>query len=438
MTRACLLCLFALFLSSDFAYSQETAGAQEAAGAQEKDWDDWDAAEDEQLGLQGFIEGAWGSRWQRDPLIQKRQTLGDYRLRLETQWQNDRVSLSLKGEILYDSVLDGLQTEVRNLTLAFSPLENLDIKLGQQVLTWGTGDLLFLNDLFAKSWVSFFAGRDDEYLKRPSSVLRVSWYSDYVNLDLVWMPIFTADEYLRGERFSFFSTLAEAQVAPQPPLHALKPQRNFGNAEWAARLFKTVASSEYALYVFRGYFHQPTALTQNFEATFAALTAIGASLRTNLGVGLVNVEVVYYASRDDRSGKNPYLPNDQIKFLVGYEREAKRNFTIAFQYYLERTLDYSALLENAVNPQLEVDKYRHVVTTRLSYRMHQDKLMLSIFGFYAPGDQDYYIRPTVNYRLDDRWSFAFGANVFAGTRRSTFFAQLEDSSNVYLRTRYSF
>ena len=36
-----------------------------------------------------------------------------------------------------------------------------DLKIGQQVLTWGTGDYVFLNDLFPKDYQSFFSGRDD-------------------------------------------------------------------------------------------------------------------------------------------------------------------------------------------------------------------------------------------------------------------------------------
>ena len=37
-----------------------------------------------------------------------------------------------------------------------------DVKIGQQVLTWGTGDYVFLNDLFPKDYPSFFAGRSDD------------------------------------------------------------------------------------------------------------------------------------------------------------------------------------------------------------------------------------------------------------------------------------
>lgn len=43
--------------------------------------------------------------------------------------------------------------------------ENCDFRLGRQFVTWGVGDLLFINDVFSKDYVSFFAGRPLEYLK---------------------------------------------------------------------------------------------------------------------------------------------------------------------------------------------------------------------------------------------------------------------------------
>jgi hypothetical protein len=33
------------------------------------------------------------------------------------------------------------------------------------IITWGVGDLLFINDVFPKDWESFFSGRPPEYLK---------------------------------------------------------------------------------------------------------------------------------------------------------------------------------------------------------------------------------------------------------------------------------
>ena len=113
--------------------------------------------------------------------------------------------MALEGDALYDDYESEIEADIRELSIQGSPGSAVDLKVGRQVLTWGTGDLVFLNDLFPKSWVSFFSGRDDEYLKGPSDAARLTWYSDKINIDAVWTPRFEPDDYLTGARFSFFS-----------------------------------------------------------------------------------------------------------------------------------------------------------------------------------------------------------------------------------------
>ena len=408
--------------------------------AQEDDpWGDDDWGDEEEVSAwSGFVEAGLGSRFNSDPLIDSNSTLQELRLRLESDWQAGKVTIALKADAAYDGVEDDWNVDLRDLTAAWTLGSSTDLRLGRQVQTWGTGDLVFLNDLFPKDFVSFFAGRDDEYLKAPGNALRVTRYSKAVNFDFVWTPVFEPDVYLTGERFSFFSPLAGENVAPKPPLSALEPDDSLSNGEFALRMFRTVDGREYALYGYHGFFKQPSALTAEFEPTFAPLTALGASLRQPLGAGLFNAETSYYLSRDDRSGKDPLLPNDQVRLLFGYEWEARPSFTVGLQYYLEWTLDHDELLANSFAPEFEADEYRHLLTNRLTYRAGRDKHTWSLFTFYSPSDRDVYVRPVYTYRHNDQWSVAAGANLFDGRQEHTFFSQLQDASNAYLRVRFSY
>ncbi len=410
-----------------------------AALAQDDLWDDeeW-GDESETTSWSGFVEGGLGLRTANDPLLDADSTLEDLRLRLEGEWQPGDYTIRFKGDAWYDGVDNGVDGEVRDLSVAFSLGESVDVQLGRQVQTWGTGDLLFLNDLFPKDFVSFFSGRDDEYLKAPGNAVRLTRFGDKLNVDLVWTPEFEPDIYLAGERFSFFSPLAGGNVAPENGLKAIEPGSSLSNSEIAMRLFRTIAGTEYALYGYHGFFKQPNALTDAFEPTFAPLDVWGASLRRPAGPGLLNVEIAWYDSRDDDDGADPLLPNSQLRALAGYEWEAKPRFTVGFQYYLEKTLDYGALLANSPAPQFEPEEHRQVLTNRLTYRTGMDRYTWSLFTFYSPSDEDYYLRPSLNYRHSDEWSFVVGANVFGGNNPQTFFNQLQDASNVYLRLRYNY
>ena len=242
--------------------------------AQEDDfWDEEWEDEEEGLPFAGFLEAGLGFRLQDDPLVGRDLTLGDLRARLEADWSPGRATVSLKADAWYDDVQRDIDAEIRDLSVAFRAGDNVDVKIGRQVQTWGTGDLVFLNDLFPKDFVSFFSGRDDEYLKAPGNSIRVSRFGSAFNVDLVWSPEFDPDIYLDGERFSFFSPLAGGNVAPEPSLSAVEPDTGLTDGEFAMRLFRNVEGREYAAYAYRGYFKQPVALTPSLQPTFAPLTA---------------------------------------------------------------------------------------------------------------------------------------------------------------------
>jgi hypothetical protein len=386
-----------------------------AALAQDDVWDDDDwGDEDEGSAWSGFAEAGFGTRFDEDALIENRSTLEEVRGRIESEWQPNKAVFSLKADVAYDGVENGWDADFRDLTASFSLGEAIDVKIGRQVQTWGTGDLVFLNDLFPKDFVSFFAGRDDEYLKAPGNSIRLTRFADAINVDFVWTPIFEPDVYLTGERFSFYSPIAGENIAPSPPFSAEEPDESFSNGEFALRLYRTIESTEYAVYTYHGFFKQPL---------FAPMTSVGASIRRPMGPGLINLETSYYASRDDRDGDDPSIPNDQLRFLVGYEWEARQNLTVSLQYYLERT---------------ESANTRNLLTNRLTYRAGMDKYTWSLFTFFSPSDSDFYLRPQFTYRHSDEWSFTAGANLFGGSDAHSFFNQLQDASNAYVRLRYHY
>jgi hypothetical protein len=407
--------------------------------AQDDLWndEDWDEQETGPVWT-GFVEAGLGRRLNRDPLLDSRNTLEDMRWRIESAWDFAASSLSLKADAGYDGIESDWYADVRDLSWSLRLSDSTDLKLGRQVQTWGTGDLLFLNDLFPKDFVSFFAGRDDEYLKAPGNAVRLTWFGKAVNVDFVWTPVFEPDVYLTGERFSYFSPLAGENVAPRPPLSAIEPKESLENGEIALRLFRTVEGREYAAYGYYGFFKQPRALTTDLLATFAPLTAIGASVRQPTGPGLLNAEISFYDSRDDDDGMNPLIPNSQLRFLIGYEWEAVKNLTVGLQYYLEWTLEHDALITNSPTPEFEPDEYRHIITNRLVYRAGRDKYTYSLFTFWSLSDRDIYLRPQFTYRHSDQWTLTAGGSIFDGDDPHTFFSQLEDASNLYVRVRYNY
>ncbi|MBI4384603.1 MAG: hypothetical protein HY579_11280 [Nitrospinae bacterium] len=388
--------------------------------------------------LHGFLETAGGARTQDDPNQPGAFDLGDFRWQLEAFKTLDGADFKYRGDILYDGALDKFDFDLREAHLAASPLASMDVKIGRQILTWGTGDLIFLNDLFPKDFQSFFIGRDEEYLKAPSDAIKTGFFTDYANLDLVWTPRFNPDRFVNGERLSFYNAILGRMAGDRGGISEIQRDRWAEDSELALRLFKNLGGYELALYGYYGYFKNPAGATSLGQVTFPRLAVYGASARGEFLKGVGNVEVAYYDSLDDRRGTDPLTDNGQLRFLAGYTREIATDLTAGVQYNLERMIDH----ENYANrlPEGSVRKIqdRQVTTLRLTRLALQQNLRLSLFVFYSPSDADAHLRPSVHYRIDDLWSVAAGSNIFLGEKNLTFFGQLEDNTNVYGRIRYSF
>lgn len=401
-------------------------------------WDDWETGDwEEEPGpafpLYGFIELGAGSRLVSSP-YHDRLSLGEARARLETDGSVSRFQYTAKGDLVYDEVLGDWDAQARELTVSTGIGDHLDAKLGRQVMTWGTGDYVFVNDLFAKDWQAFFIGRDDEYLKAPQDALRLSGYFDLANIELAWTPEFEPDVYPRGERLSVFNPMAGKIIGEAQAFVADTPDDD----ELALRVYRNIGSTEWALYGYDGYHKSPTALSSDGQPTFSRLRALGGSVRLPLGPGLFNAEVSHHDSLDDPSGTDPRVPNSHWRGLVGYEKELMTRLTGSVQLYLEHTLDHDELLRNSPNPDWETEQNRTLVTTRLTWRDARDTVTLSLFAFYSPSDEDGHLRPRFDYRFDDNLSLSTGFNLFFGEETYSFFGQFEDNNNAYARIRYAF
>lgn len=397
--------------------------------------------------LHGFADLRAGSRL-FDDAYQRDTSLLEGRLQLDYSRQFDAATLQLRGDLVADEVTTGesvdLETgagifDLREANLLFSPTYAMDIKVGRQILTWGTGDLLFINDLFPKDWQSFFIGRDEEYLKAPSDAVLVSLFPEWATIDLALTPRFDSDRYLSGQRLSYWNPNLGRIAGRDALIDADQPDDWFEDFELAVRMSKNIEGYELALYGYRGFWKSPVGFNpRSDKAASTRLNSYGASLRGSLQGGIFNLEVGYYDSRADRSGDNPYQPNSEMRYLFGYEREVAKELTAAGQFYLEQLLNYDDYRSTLPEGQAARDEYRHVLTLRLTKLLLQQNLTLGLFSYWSPTDTDFYLRPNLKYKLNDNWLLTAGGNLFGGADAHTFFAQLEDNSNVYAGLRYSF
>nr|MBP7653608.1 hypothetical protein [Candidatus Dependentiae bacterium] len=338
---------------------------------------------------------------------------------------------------IQDSVKNKTELLFREANVTIFPSDKWELKAGRQILTWGTGDMVFVNDLFPKDWNSFFLGRDDEYLKFPSDVLKLSVFSNAGTFNFVISPEFSSDDYITGERMSYWGPAGLTGNI----FNDSKPESKIQNAEYHFRFSKNIYDIEFALYSYKGFMKRPLGFDNNSGLGFFPKLAVhGFSGRRQLFGGIINFETGFYDSIEDRNGKNLMIENSMIKSVIGFEKEIKQNFTAAIQYFSEYMLDYSNYRISSVNMGQEPlkEKNHDWITLRLTNLRKQQTLILSMFGYYSPAEEDWHLRPAATYKMSDQVSIACGLNIFGGKYDYTFFGQLEDNTNMYARLRYSF
>ncbi len=410
-----------------------TAGAEEEGKSlADRLYDDYS------IEMLGFAETRWGIRLADDD-HEDSMSIGEARAQVELTRYFEAFTLQFKGDLLADAVTEELDADVRELNVAFRPGDVLDVKTGRMVSTWGTGDLVFINDMFPKDWQSFFIGRDDEYLKQASNAVRTGIFLGDYTIDVVYTPLFQGSEYVKGERLSYYNLGAGQIVGHNIIMADDEPDDYFEDDETAVRLSRRFGGVEAALYGYMGFWQEPEGMdAATGKAIYPRLNVWGASARSPMLGGIGNVELGYYDSFDDDDGLNPYIRPSEYRFLLGFERELAYELTGAFQYYLE-VIDEYENYEQTVAPGMEArDEYRQMLTMRLTKLLMQQTLTLSLFVYYSPTDQDGYVRPKFKYKLTDNWLVDGGFNLFFGEDEHTFWGRFQDNSNAFVGVRYSF
>ena len=360
------------------------------------------------------------------------------------KWLEERAQLKLdatgsgllllaKGDFAYDHLGRGEKSELREGYVDHAA-DNWDVRVGRQIITWGLGDLVFVNDVFPKDHEALFSGRPLEYLKRGVDAVKLGAYPGFASFELVAAPKFRESRVPDAGRFHIFDPLPGITNR-----ETVKP----GQGEAGLRIYRDLAGYDAALYLYRGFQRTPSMRTDSVTAPmkitffYPELSVYGASISGRAGMGVLNLEAAYYDSREDRAGSDFTVPNSQTRLLASYQVQPQEDLSLSFQYYAEYMHDYAAY-RAALPAGFPVEKrWSHTVTVRATQFFRHQTLRFSAFVLRNTSNGDYFINPELRYSFTDKVWGAIGANLFGG-KRSGQFGQLSRDDNAYLQVRYEF
>ncbi|MBI4686711.1 MAG: hypothetical protein HY756_02880 [Nitrospirae bacterium] len=389
------------------------------------------------ISIHGFMQGNYSFSTRANP------DGGDFkwaeeRVQLKLEANKEPFRLFLKTDTFYDHIDEEAELELREGYVDFTS-SKWDIRLGRQIITWGLGDLLFINDVFPKDYEAFFSGRPLEYLKKGIDGVKLGMYPSFASLELIVIPFFEPNNFPDPKRFWMYDPMPTITNRDEN-----EPVSNFDNTEFAIRAYRDIAGFDASLYYYRGFFRQPSMLPDSMLSPtritlfYPELSVYGASLQGRAMDGVLSLEAGYYDSRQDRGGADPITPNSQTRFLVGYQRQMMEDFTIGLQYYAEYILDYSEYERNLPSGFPKEKRLHDLVTIRLTQFLIHQTMRLSLFAFYSLSDGDYMLNPEIKYNFSDHLWGAVGGNVFGEGEAWSQFGQLDRNDNMYVQVRYEF
>ncbi|MBI5525629.1 MAG: hypothetical protein HY897_04790 [Deltaproteobacteria bacterium] len=359
-------------------------------------------------------------------------------LRLDLASEDGRAAAHARVDFFHDALRGAAGVDVRE-AFAVVNLGGFSARLGRQTITWGLGELVFINDVFPKDWVAFLTGAPLEYLKLGSDALLLGLYPSWLSFEVIAVPIFQPDRVPSGSPLFFFD--------PMPALSTRmveKPAVEFENAQVAARLYRSLGRYEAALYASRGFYGTPAGRPEPAAAPSRLVffhpprNTYGASFQGPVAWGVISFEAGYYDSVDDRGGSNPMIDNPEVRGLAGYQIELWDDASAGVQYYLE-VMTMHDRYRAALPPGMPArDQYRHVTSLRFRQFLLHQTLQAGFFVMGSPSDEDIFVNPSVRYHVADELWAEIGGNLFFGKKAHTFFGQFEDNNHVYVTARFAF
>lgn len=399
-----------------------------------------------ELSLHGFLQTNYSVRVTDDNPQGAKQgnlILGEERIQLKGSLypSKSKIGAFVKSDFYHDWVEEDWAFDFREGYLDLRE-DKFGLRIGREIITWGVGDLLFINDVFPKDWEAFYSGRPLEYLKIGVDNLKLDVYSDIVSAELVFMPFFEPDDLPSVGRFHFFDPYPNIQNREiEKPDSAFE---RFGNMEYALRLYRYIGDFDVSAYAYKGFFRSPGMKADSFNSPstvshfYPELAVYGLSAQKSALAGVVSAEYGYYDSLDDRSGKDPGINNSQSRFLVGYQKAFAEDFTVGMQYYGEWMHQYNQYKNNLPPAFPKKDRLHQYITLRFTKLLKYQTLKLSLVTFYSPDDEDSLVISEVSYNFTDNFQAILGANIFGGVDINTALGQHKKDDNIYVTVRYSF
>lgn len=376
-------------------------------------------------------------------------------LRFDVNAHRNSAQLHTRVEFWYNGLksIHGLDdnpfgTPLREFQI-YVPIGPVDIRVGKQLILWGTTDELNPTDVINPENYYKFALPVKAERKIPTFSAKIDWYNALGTFTGVFVPFFTPDHLPpSGDPWEvpLLAKLQNIQSDIYARLQSVNNNWRTEHPQFAVNYSNYIGSTDFSVSYYNGVWSTPSFrfIPGNFfldpgevVPEYLEFQMAGADFQTAFGAYTFRGEFAYYTEKFFQSeiqvgGVPVPLGLDkkpQIYGIIGMDRFLFQTWYLNLQFGADHIFEYSNnILRNRT-------WYLGSVTLRKT--MFREKLQIegAIFGNFV--NQDYFTRLTVMYKIQDALHISILGNLI-GSEAQEFIGQYKAHDQVSLRVEYYF
>lgn len=329
------------------------------------------------------------------------------------------------------------ETEMREVYFEGRLTDNLDLKIGSQIVAWGTANSLRVVDVLNPTDNREFGMTDLEDIRLPISMTRLDYYFGDIKLQAV---------AVHQIKFNKTAPPGSDFNPSTQKIDEIVPRSNKENTEYGLALIGTFSGWDASLhwaqiYDDAAHFEVASVMIVPFvgavsvlEQKHSRLTMTGAAVSVPSGSRLWKVEAAQLQGLEFLYVSDKTFSRYDV--LLGVEYSGWDDTQLIIESGVQHLNDFDARLEADPDSQLE-DRFASTLNFQQDY-LHQT-LHLNLVGMMIGrrGEDGGLNRASLEYDIMDAFSVTAGV-MFYQTGDSAYFQSISENDRFFFETRYSF
>ena len=350
---------------------------------------------------------------------------------------NSGFKIKINGRAFYDAVysirgrekytlneLDELESEIElfDVYIEGSVAQNIDIKIGRQVVTWGRSDTLRVTDILNPLDNRVPGLVDIEYLRLPVAMAKI-------------------DYFIGGWKVTPIAIL-EQRFSKNPPYRSsfypvsfpVPDDEKYSDVTFAGSIGSEFSGWDINFYAARVYDDEGYyTLSPIPKKVHEKINMFGSAVNILMGSWLFKTELAYFEGLKYTTTKDKSFNRTDI--LVGVEYAGLADTFISYDIVNRNFSEYDERLINELNP-LNKHNYQHAFRIRSEFMNASLTLNYLITRYGEKLDEGGYQRGWAEYEFDENIHTTFGVVTYDGD--SLLFKTIKNNDMVFADMSYSF